>query len=109
MRYFGFTPSDPSAPPPTPDLYERMGEFMEEASKAGVLLVAGGLGPSEESFRVKLADGEYTLTDGPFTEAKELVGGWGVLDCRDKAEAVEWVKRFLAVGGGGESTVWPIQ
>jgi len=54
---------------------------------------------------VRYADGEFTVIDGPYTEAKELIGGWGLMEVRDKAEAVEWTKRFLAVAGGGESTI----
>ena len=50
----------------------------------------------------QLHDGEFTVTDGPFTEAKELVGGWALMECRDKDEAIEWTKRFLTVAGDGE-------
>jgi hypothetical protein len=62
-----------------------------------VLLAAGGLGPLEEAVKVTYHNGEFTVLDGPFTEAKELVGGWALLECRDKAEAIEWTKRFLSV------------
>jgi hypothetical protein len=48
------------------------------------------------------------VIDGPFTEAKELVGGWAVMECRDKAECIEWTKRFLAIAGDGESTIRPV-
>jgi hypothetical protein len=81
-----------------------MDKLMEEATKAGVLVAAGGLGPADDGTHVIRKDGKFTVVDGPFTEAKELIGGWGLLECRDKAEAIEWTKRFLEAGGGdGES------
>ncbi len=82
-----------------------MGKFVEEATKAGVLLATGGVGPVQEATRVAYHNGEFTVTDGPFTEAKELIGGWALLECRDKDEAIEWTKRFLAIAGWGESTI----
>jgi len=89
-------------------MFAKMGAFVEEATKAGVLLATGGLGPVEEATRVKYADGEFTVLDGPFSEAKELVGGWAVMETRDKDEAIEWTKRFLAIAGPGESTIRPV-
>ena len=85
-----------------------MGKFMEEATKAGVIVAAGGFGPPAEGTKVSLADGQYTVIDGPFTEAKELIGGWALMETRDKAEALEWTKRFLGVLGSGESTIRPV-
>jgi hypothetical protein len=98
---------DPSTPiaPPTPELMNEMGKFVEEATKAGVLLATGGLAPVEEAIKVTLADGKFSVLDGPFTEAKELIGGWALMEVRDSDEAVEWTKRFLSIVGEGESTV----
>jgi hypothetical protein len=107
MRYLGYTLGDPSAPiaPPSPEMMTEMGKFVEEATKAGVLLATGGLAPAAEATKVTRADGKFTVTDGPFSEAKELIGGWALLDVRDKDEAVEWTKRFLSIAGDGESTI----
>lgn len=107
MKFLGYTLGDPSAPvaPPTPEMYQRMSGFIEEATKAGVLLATGGLAPVEEGVKVSYADGEYTVVDGPFTEAKELIGGWALMECRDKDEAIEWTKRFLGIVGYGESRI----
>jgi hypothetical protein len=107
MRFLGYTLADPSVPipPPEPEMFTKMNEFVEEATKAGVLLATGGLGPVEEATRVKYEDGKYTVLDGPFSEAKELVGGWALMETRDKAEAIEWTKRFLGIVGSGESTI----
>jgi hypothetical protein len=107
MRFLGYTLADPSTPmpPPNPEMFAAMGAFVEEATKAGVLLATGGVGPVEEATKVTYSNGEFTVLDGPFAEAKELVGGWALMECRDKAEAVEWTKRFLAIAGEGESTL----
>ena len=101
MRYLGYTLGDPSAPiaPPTQEDFAKMGEFIEEATKAGVFLTGGGVAPLDEAVKIQYHDGEFTVLDGPFTEAKELVGGWALLECRDMAEAIEWTKRFLTVAG----------
>jgi hypothetical protein len=110
MRFLGYTLADPTIPlpPPTPEMYSSMGEFVAEATKAGVLLATGGVGPVEEAIKVKYTDGEFTVLDGPFAEAKELVGGWALMEVRDAAEAIEWTKRFLAIVGEGESTLRPV-
>jgi hypothetical protein len=107
MKFFGYTMGDPNAPaePASPETYERMGAFVEEATKAGVLLATGGLAPLSEAVKVKYSGGEFTVLDGPFAEAKELVGGWALMETRDLSEAIEWTKRFLAIAGEGESIV----
>lgn len=107
MRFLGYTMGDPSAPfsPPTPELMAEMGAFIEEATKAGVLLATGGVAPFAEATRVTYDGGKFTVVDGPYTEAKELIGGWALMEVRDKDEAVEWTKRFLRIAGAGESTL----
>jgi hypothetical protein len=105
MRFFGYTLGDPSTPitPQSPEEWAEMSKFMEEATKAGVLLATGGVGPLDDMTKLVRADGKITVVDGPFTEAKELIGGWALLECRDKAEAIEWGKRFLDLAGDGET------
>ena len=109
MKFLGYTMGDPSTapsgPPDDPELMERMDDFIGEMTKAGVLLATGGLAPLDDGVRVSYQDGEYTVLDGPFTEAKELVGGWALMECRDMDEVVEWTKRFLAIVGDGESMI----
>jgi len=107
MRFLGYTLADPNTPmpEPTPELYAAMDELVADATKAGVLLATGGVGPYEQAIKVRYADGEFTVLDGPFAEAKELVGGWALLEVRDTAEAIEWTKRFLSLAGQGETTL----
>jgi hypothetical protein len=111
MRFLGYTlanEDETPTEPPNPELYEKMGAFVEEAIKAGVVVATGGIAPTSEGARISLKEGEYTVIDGPFTEAKELVGGWALMECRDLSEAIEWSKRFLGVLGEGEVRVRPV-
>lgn len=110
MRFLGYTLADESTPipPPSPQLMEEMGKFVEEATKAGVIVATGGIAPTAMGAKITLKDGKFTVVDGPFTEAKELVGGWALLECRDKDEAIEWSKRFVSVLGEGEVRIRPV-
>jgi hypothetical protein len=89
--------SNPPAGDPGPEFAERMGALLEEITKAGVMLDTAGLAPTSEGTRLTWSGGRVTCTDGPFTESKEVVGGYAVVQVRDKAEAVEWARRFLQV------------
>ncbi|MEA2642469.1 MAG: hypothetical protein QOF51_3863 [Chloroflexota bacterium] len=91
--------------PPTEDEIARMGEFIGEMANAGVLLAADGLMASATGARVRRTGGKVTVTDGPFLEAKELIGGFAILNVASREEAIEWTKRFLDVAGDGESEV----
>jgi len=83
--------------PPSKELLEKMGKFIEEITKAGVMLATDGLQPSSQGARVKLSGGKVTVTDGPFTESKELVASYALFQVKTMAEAIEWTKRFLDV------------
>ncbi|GGW29980.1 transcriptional regulator [Streptomyces lucensis JCM 4490] len=99
-RYLSLVRIDESSVPaegPSEDLMRRMGELIEEVTKAGVMLDTAGLTPSAQGTRVTWSDGRISVTDGPFTEAKEVIGGYALMQCKDKAEALEWTKRFLQV------------
>ena len=78
---------------PDTKLLAAMGKFNEELVKAGVMLAGEGLRPSSKGARVKFAGGKKTVIDGPFAEAKELVAGFWLWQCKSKAEAIEWLKR----------------
>ena len=91
------------APPPKPEAFAAMQKFNEEAIKAGVLLAAEGLAATSKGARVKFSGDKRTVIDGPFTETKELVAGFAIIEVPSKQEAIEWTKRFLSVVGRGES------
>ena len=78
---------------PDPQLLLEMGKYNEELIKAGVLLALDGLHPSSKGARVKFSGKSRTVVDGPFTEAKELVAGFSILQVKSLEEAIEWVKR----------------
>ena len=78
---------------PDQKLLTDMGKFNEELAKAGVMLAGEGLQPSSKGARVKFSGGKRTVTDGPFSETKELVAGFWLWQVRSKEEAIEWLKR----------------
>ncbi len=107
MRFFMYTLGDESIPipPPSPELLVEMGAFMAEEARSGHLIETGGFGPSALGAKVDYSGGTYTVTDGPFSEAKELIGGWALVRADSKEEAIEMAKRFLKIVGGGESRI----
>lgn len=108
MRYLSYSVGDDSTatPPPTPELMAEMGRFMQEMTAAGVLIATGAFAPvATGTMKISLVDGDFTVTDGPFTEAKELIGGWALTEVNSKEQAIEMTKRFLSIAGGGESTL----
>jgi len=80
---------------PPKELMDAIGKLSEEAVKAGTMLGSGGLGPTAQGARVRLSGGELTVTDGPFTEAKEVVGGYAQFELKSKQEAIESAVRFM--------------
>jgi hypothetical protein len=111
MRILGMmraTKESEAGAPPSKELIERMGVLMEEVMKAGVLLATDGLHPSAKGRRVKVENGEVTVTDGPFTESKELVASYALFQVNSMDEAVMWTRRFLECVGEGECELRPI-
>ncbi|MER7770754.1 YciI family protein [Kitasatospora sp. NPDC096140] len=78
-----------------PEFDQRMGALFQEITQAGVMLETATLTPTAEGTRVTWHGGKVGHTDGPFTETKEVIGGYAVLQCKDHAEALEWTRRFL--------------
>jgi hypothetical protein len=81
--------------PPPPALMEAIGKLGEEATKAGAMVDMGGLLPSAMGATIRVAGGKLTVTDGPFSEAKEVIGGYAVFEVASKQEAIEWGRRFM--------------
>jgi hypothetical protein len=100
-----YKPSKAEGTPPTQQEMVEMGKYVEESLKSGVLLATEGCLPSAKGARVRLSGGNYTVTDGPFTEAKELVAGFALIQAKSKEEAIEHVKQFLKIAGDGVTEV----
>jgi hypothetical protein len=91
---------------PSEELLSAMGKYNEQLMKAGVLLDLSGLQPSSKGFRIKYSGGKKTVIDGPFTETKELIAGYWIIQVKSREEALEWAKRIPApFGEGGEAEV----
>ena len=109
MRFMVIVKSTPGAENegalPDPQLLIEMGAYNEELVKAGVLLACDGLHPSSKGARVKFSGKSRTVIDGPFTEAKELIAGFSILQVKSLEEAIEWVKRAPNCNPGGDSEV----
>ena len=105
MRYLLYgSPTDPAeAAPPTPQMLDDLAKLTEETTRAGILLATGGLGSGIT--RVRNSAGKLTVTDGPFTETKELTGGFALIEVKSREEAIEWAKRFRKIVGDGDSLV----
>ncbi len=88
------TPAEENNPPPSSELIAEMGKFNAELIEAGVLLAGEGLQPSKFGAKVRFGKDKQEVVDGPFTEAKELVGGFWILSVKDLAEAVAWARRI---------------
>lgn len=84
---------------PSDRLMQEMGKLIEELTRSGALISTAGLRPTSEGVRVRLRAGKISTTDGPFTEAKEVIGGYAVLEAKSMQEALELTKRFLRIHG----------
>jgi hypothetical protein len=97
LRYLSMHKMDERAEndaPPDPALMQKMGALIDEMTKAGVLLSTGGLASTKKGARIHFKGGKHTVVDGPFTESKELVAGFAILNLPSKAAAIEWATRF---------------
>ena len=97
MRYMTFVkhPGDYDVSKVPPSLFVAMGEFVEEQIKNGMFIEGAGLQPLSKATRVRLSGGKITISDGPFSEAKEVVGGYSLIEARTHAEAVEMATKFM--------------
>ncbi|KRE89431.1 transcriptional regulator [Frateuria sp. Soil773] len=84
---------------PSERLLNEMGKLLDEMTRAGVLLDTAGLRPTSEGVRVRLSRGRISVVDGPFTETKEVIGGFAMFEVGSREEALDWTRRFLEVHG----------
>jgi hypothetical protein len=95
MRFMMLVKSAENSGFPPKELMDAIAKLGEDATKNGTMIASGGLAPTAMSTRVRVSRGQLTTTDGPFTEAKEVVGGYAVFELKSKEEALEGAKRFM--------------
>jgi len=103
MRFMTIVKSRETGARPSPALIEKIGKLGAEAAQQGVMVGMGGLLPTALGARARLENGKITVTDGPFTEAKEIIGGYAIYDVPSKQDAIAWTRRFLEAHIG----LWP--
>jgi hypothetical protein len=105
VKFFMKTTPDVSRPPvpPNPELMAEMGRFVEESFRNGTLVATGAMDPRTK--RIEHKGGRFSITDGPFTEAKEAVVGWAIVNADSVDEAIELSKRFWQIVGDGQGTI----
>ena len=91
--------------PPTPDMMAKMNAFIDELTKAGKLIATEGRKAGAPGMKIRMRKGQLSVTDGPFTEAKELVGGFALMNVDSREEIVTLTRRFLEIAGDGESEI----
>jgi hypothetical protein len=97
MRYLVMVKYNENGTPPPQGVLDALAKNRQEAMQAGALVEVGGLLPSALGARIRLTGGSLTVTDGPFTETRELVGGYSVYEVKSRQEAIEWTHRFMRV------------
>lgn len=109
MKYLMSFNTPPSATPPSPEQLEALGKFTQEMIASGVVKLTGGLAPlSMGGARVSSKGGQFSVLDGPFAEAKEVVVGFAIIEAANLEEALGHCRRFMAIAGDGEGDIQPI-
>ncbi len=108
MRVLALWYPDGDISAPTPDTMAKMGAFIHEAMQAGVLLDTGGWNPDAPATVITRKHGTIAVKDGPYTEAKEVIGGFAVMRFDSQDDLVKWSRRFVEIAGDGRSVVRPI-
>ena len=108
MRFISLFTHEPTNAPPTPELITAMGKLIEEGMKAGWLIATEGVQFGTIGVRVRKKGEKITVVDGPFAEAKEVIGGYALLEAPSKAAAVELARRFLHVAGEGQCEMYEL-
>jgi hypothetical protein len=102
MRFLSIFKGVESNEPPSLEFMERMNALIEKSKKSGELVATEGCLPSALGARIRSDKGEIIVTDGPFVESKEVIGGFAILEAASKEDAIRMVREFLAVVGEGE-------
>ena len=106
MRYLCiYKPAKAEGAPPTQEEMDKMGKYIEQSFKEGTLLATEGCLSSSLGARVRKSNGQFKITDGPFTESKEIVGGFAIINAKSKEDAIRITKDFLNIAGDGETEI----
>ena len=105
MRFLSIYKAAETNVPPTPDYMARMEKLIKDMTRTGNLVATEGCLPSALGARVRLSSGKVSVTDGPFVETKEVVGGFAILEATSKEHAIELARTFLAIAGEGECEI----
>ncbi len=108
MRFLSIYKCVETNAPPSPEEMATMGAFVEEAIASGAVLATEGCKPSSAGVRIRRDGDSVTVIDGPFTESKEVIGGFAILQADSLEEAIEMGRRFIAVAGDGECEIRPL-
>src|SRR5687768_6326167 len=100
MTYAGDT-----SKPPTAEVLAELGKFTVEMVKSGVVLMTGGLQRPTKGTKVRFSGGQFSVTDGPFAETKELIDGFALIEAKSKEEAIELARRFMSIAGDGDGEI----
>jgi hypothetical protein len=90
---------------PSEELFAAMADYHEELAKAGALVDASGLHPTSKGARIRYSGGKRTITDGPFTESKEIVAGYTIIQVNSREEAMDWARRFPSPMGDEDGEI----
>jgi hypothetical protein len=105
MRYISIFTHAPVSTGPTPEMMAKMGALIAEGMKAGWLIATEGIQFGEKGLRIKKTGGEISVVDGPFAEAKEVIGGYALLEAPSREAIIELTRKFLAVAGDGSCEI----
>ena len=109
MRFLTFyTPAPSQQAPPSQEYMDEMNKLIDASMRSGELIATGGLTPLQEGARVNYAAGKTTITDGPYIESTEIIGGFAILELPSKEAAIESSKNFLKIAGEGYVTIRPL-
>ena len=108
MRFMTLWRPGKNANRPEPQMVAEMGKLIEEMAKAGVMVATGGWEPSGPCTMARMSGGKISVTDGPYAEAKEAIGGFCLLEVKSRDEALEWTSRFMRIAGEGTCEVRPL-
>ncbi len=105
MKFLMTYEQTPTMVPPTPEKMAAIAAFAQETTKAGILIMTGGLQRASSGTRVKLQAGDFTVTDGPYAETKELIDGFALIEVKSKEEAIAVARRFMNIAGDGHGEI----